>query len=102
MLRVCKRSRKVVLVPELLPTSAVAERVELTEVVRCDVCGVRFQLTARNVREWRRHGRQPRCLHCRWPHKAMTDAERMKDRTWWIAQSGLSASELYGIAVGLG
>jgi hypothetical protein len=33
-------------------TSVVAERVEPTQIVSCDVCGVRFQLSARNVREW--------------------------------------------------
>jgi hypothetical protein len=32
----------------------------------------------------------------------MTDAERVKYGRWWLEESGLSASELYEIAVGLG
>lgn len=32
----------------------------------------------------------------------MTDEERQKYQRWWIESSGLSAMELYEIAVGLG
>ena len=32
----------------------------------------------------------------------MTEAERDRYRRWWIEESGLSASEVYEIAVGPG
>jgi len=32
----------------------------------------------------------------------MSSEERVKYRTWWLTQSGLSPTELYEIAVGLG
>ena len=71
-------------------------------MVRCDICGVRFLLSARNVRGWQRRGREPRCSHCRWPHPSMTDEEREKFMVWWLYSSGLDVEELLEAAVALG
>ena len=51
--------------------------------------------------EHRRDGTTPRCLTCRRPAVAMTEAEREKYVAWWLYESGLSVDELVGIAVGL-
>ena len=49
----------------------------------------------------RRDATEPKCLTCRRPAVAMTEAEREKYVAWWLYESGLEVDELMGIAVGL-
>ncbi len=49
----------------------------------------------------RRDGTTPKCLTCRRPAVAMSEAEREKYVAWWLYESALSVDELIGIAVGL-
>jgi hypothetical protein len=59
-----------------------------------------FELSVRNEYGWRKRGLEPRCSACRRPAAELSAEEREKYRRWWLEESGLSAAELYEIAVG--
>ena len=46
----------------------------------------------------RRDGTEPKCLTCRRPAVAMSEAERERYVAWWLYESGLSVDELIEIA----
>lgn len=88
--------------PRSVAAISVAERTGPSVEVECDSCGGRFLLSVRNEYRHRVAGTRPRCRTCRRPLVEMTPAERESYRRWWLEESGLSARELYEIAVGLG
>src|SRR5688500_12135710 len=84
-----------------LAASAVAERVGRSVDVTCGGCGERFELSVRREYQHRRDGTEPKCLTCRRPAVAMSEAEREKYVAWWLYESALDVDELIEIAMGL-
>ena len=81
----------------VLAASSVAERVGPSVDVTCGGCGERFELSVRREYQHRRDGTTPRCVTCRRPAVAMTEAEREKYVAWWLYESGLNVDELIEI-----
>ena len=99
---VSRRTRSELCSRRRLAASAVAERVGRSVDVTCGGCGERFELSVRREYQHRRDATTPKCLPCRRPAVAMSEAEREKYVAWWLYESGLDVDELVGIAVGLG
>ena len=49
----------------------------------------------------RRDGTTPKCVTCRRPAVAMSEAEREKYVAWWLYESGLEVDELIELATSL-
>lgn len=71
--------------------------VEAPQLVRCDECGCRFELSARNVRAWHSRGEEPICRECRHPRREPSEAERERMRRWWLDRYPFE--ELCGLAL---
>jgi hypothetical protein len=56
------------------------------EAPRAVVCGVSFDLSARNARAWRSRGEEPVCARCRHPAKPPDPAELERYKRWWLAR----------------
>jgi hypothetical protein len=67
--------------------------------VVCGGCDNPFVLSARNAREARARGEEPRCHDCRHPAKPIDPAELERLRRWWLKRYSLD--EIRELALGL-
>ena len=57
--------------------------------------------SVRREYQHRRDGTEPKCLTCRRPAVATSEAEREKYVAWWLYESGLEVDKLVAIATTL-